>query len=131
MIEYSLNKKKVDLARLVQLFEQVGWEDKTEGLERLKAMVDNSQIVVTAWANDKMIGFARCTTDYVFNGQINNVVVDIDYRGQGVGKGLISRIVESSEQVTYILRGDPENKEFYKKLGFRDSDLTFVYPRKK
>lgn len=128
MIKYSL-EKKVDYDCLVDLFKQVGWSDKTSDLERLKLMVENSQIVVTAWDDKKMVGFARCVTDYVFNGQINNVVVDQDYRGRGIGKELISCILRSSNKVTYILRGDPENIGFYKKIGFKEADLSLVFSR--
>jgi len=128
MIEYNLGKK-VNVERLVQLFTQAGWLDKTSDIDRLQLMVENSQIVVTAWDEEKMIGFARCVTDYVFNGQINNVIVDQEYRGRGIGKGLISNILNSSKKVTYILRGDPENIEFYKQMGFEDVGLSLVYNR--
>lgn len=128
MIKYSL-EKKVDCVRLVDLFKQVDWSNKTSDLERLKLMIENSQIVVTAWDHEKMVGFARCITDYVFNAQINNVVVDQEYRGRGIGKELISRILQSSNKVTYILRGDPENIGFYKQIGFKDTDLSLVFNR--
>lgn len=129
MIKYNTDKK-VDYAGLKTLFEQVGWNDKTGDINRLRAMVENSQIVVTAWDEEVMIGFARCTTDYVFNGQINNVVVDLKYRGKGIGKTLINRILESSKEVTYILRGDIENEGFYRRLGFEDGPISLIYRRK-
>lgn len=129
MIRYCTDKK-VDFEKLIELFNQVGWDDKTRDIKRLKAMVDNSQIVVTAWKDEEMIGFARCVTDFVFNGQINNVVVDARYRGKGIGKELIKKILDSSKQVTYILRGDPENEGFYRKIGFEEVQLSFVYKRK-
>ena len=66
MITYNTDKK-VDYDKLILLFNQVGWIDKTNYINRLKTMVENSQIVVTAWAEETMIGFARCTTDYVLN----------------------------------------------------------------
>ena len=113
----------------MQLFNQVGWSEETSDLDRLQLMVENSQIVVNAWDEGKMIGFARCVTDYVFNGQINNVIVDQGYRGRGIGKCLISKILNTSKKVTYILRGDPENIGFYKQLGFKDVDLSLVYNR--
>lgn len=128
MIEYNLGKK-VNFEHLVQLFNQAGWTDKTSDLDRLQLMVENSQIVVTAWDEGNMIGFARCVTDHVFNGQINNVIVDQEYRGRGIGKGLISNILNSSKMVTYILRGDPENVDFYKHMGFKDANLSLVYNR--
>lgn len=129
MIKYCTDKK-VDYNKLIVLFNQVGWNDKTKDTNRLRTMVVNSQIVVTAWDGEEMVGFARCTTDYVFNGQINNVVVDASYRGKGIGEVLISKIINTSEQVTYILRGDIENEGFYKEIGFEDAPLSLVYKRK-
>lgn len=77
-----------------------------------------------------MVGFTRCTTDYVFNGQINNVVVDSKYRGRGIGKALINKILDSSKKVTYMLRGSIRNEEFYRSLGFEDGPISLVYTRK-
>ncbi len=130
MITYRTNKE-VDFKRLVELFTEVGWTDKTQDMNRLKTMVNNSQIVVTAWDGQMMVGFARCTTDYVFNGQINNVVVDSIYRGKGIGKSLIQRILNSSDKVTYVLRGDQDNIEFYKRMGFGEANLTLTHRRKR
>lgn len=129
MIKYYASKK-IDYDRLITLFNQVGWTDKTNDINRLKAMVENSQAVITAWDEEIMVGFVRCTTDYVFNGQINNAVVDPRYRGRGIGKVLINNILNSYKQVTFILRGDIENEGFYKNLGFEDSSLTLIYKRK-
>ena len=129
IISYNIHKL-VDFARLIELFNEAGWKDKTSDLERLKQMVENSQIVVTAWDDDQMVGFARCTTDYVFNGQINNVVVDSRYRNQGIGKGLVSRILNSNERVTYMLRSETENEAFYRSMGLENTDRGMVYNRK-
>lgn len=129
MIMYCTDKK-VDYGKLKTLFNEVGWTDKTDDINRLKTMVENSQIVVTAWDEETMIGFARCTTDYVFNGQINNVVVDSKYKRKGIGKVLINTILDSSKQVTYMLRGDIENEKFYRSLGFEDGPISLIYKRK-
>ncbi|MDF2548508.1 MAG: hypothetical protein K0R93_3406 [Anaerosolibacter sp.] len=129
MIVYHTDKK-VDYDRLNTLFNEAGWDDKTNDMSRLKTMVENSQIVVTAWDEEIMVGFARCTTDYVFNGQINNVVVDSKYRRNGIGKTLINMILDSSNQVTYMLRGSVRNEEFYRSLGFEDGPISLIYKRK-
>ena len=130
MIIYNTDKK-VDYDKLIILFNQVGWNDKTNDITRLKTMVKNSQIVVTAWDEETMIDFARCTTDYVFNGQINNVVVDPKCRKKGIGKVLINTILNSSKQVTYMLRGSVTNEEFYRCLGFEDGPISLIHRRKK
>jgi len=128
-INYNTDKK-VDYDRLISLFNEAGWDDKTGDVDRLKAMVENSQIVVTAWHEEIMIGFARCTTDFVFNGQINNVVVDSNYRGQGIGKVIINKILATSKEVTYILRADAESQKFYRSFGFQDGPISLIYTRK-
>ncbi len=46
---------------------------------RIQSTVDNSTTVATAWVNHRMVGFARFMADFVFNDQINNVVVDEEY----------------------------------------------------
>ena len=130
MIMYNMDKK-VDYDKLKTLFNEVGWNDKTEDNNRLLLMVENSQIVVTAWDEGRMVGFARCTTDYVFNGQINNVVVDSKYRKKGIGKNLINIIFNSSQQVTYMLRGSISNEGFYRSLGFEDGPISLIYKRKR
>lgn len=129
LIRYNIDKF-VDFNRLIELFNEAGWQDKTNDAERLKQMVENSQIVVTAWDSEVMVGFARCTTDYVFNGQINNVVVDSRYRKQGIGKELVSRILSSNGRVTYMLRSEPENEAFYRLMGLENTDRAMVYKRK-
>ncbi|WP_315120760.1 hypothetical protein [uncultured Clostridium sp.] len=47
MIKYFTDKT-VDYNLLINLFNQAGWNDKTEEIGRLKVIVENSQIVVTA-----------------------------------------------------------------------------------
>lgn len=128
MVRYSL-EKKVDLKRLAELFDEVGWNDKTADIPRLEAMIRNSQIVVTAWEKDNMVGFACCVTDHVYHGQINHVVVDSGFHGQGIGRELVKKIIDDNNKVTYVLRGDPENAAFYKRLGFLNYDLCFVFHR--
>lgn len=130
MIIYNTDKR-IDYDKLKTLFNDVGWNDKTADSNRLLLMVENSQIIVTAWDEDEMVGFARCTTDYVFNGQINNVVVDSKYRKKGIGKNLINLIFNSSQQVTYMLMGSISNEGFYRSLGFEDGPISLIYKRKK
>ena len=60
--------------------------------------IEKSTIVATAWDNHRMVGFARCMMDFVFNDQINNVVVDEEYKNCGIGKRLVRKILISGEK---------------------------------
>lgn len=44
MITYRTDKK-VNYKKLIELFNEVGWNDKTSDLDRLKDMVDNLRIM--------------------------------------------------------------------------------------
>jgi ribosomal protein S18 acetylase RimI-like enzyme len=128
-IEISTTKAP-DLHALLDLFNEAGWIDKIDEA-RARAMVQNSSLVVTAWDGVQMVGFARCLTDHTYNGQINNVVVRSSHRGQEIGTRLVRQILQTDDQVTYILRADPGNQAFYEKLGFEPADLAVVYKRKR
>ena len=130
MIELSTSKTRVDLDQLKELFAQVGWGDKTKDEARFRNMVENSTLVVTAWDGDRMVGFGRATTDRAFNGQINNVVVTSDYRGQGIGRRIMGTMLQEDPRVTYVLRADAENEEFYRELGFDRAERALVFRRR-
>jgi GNAT superfamily N-acetyltransferase len=119
-----------DTDGLAALFRQAGWHEKADPA-RLDAMVRGSTLVATAWADGHMVGFARCLTDRAFNAQINNVVVEEQHRGQGIGRRLVEALLADSDGVTYILRADPENVGFYQKLGFVPAKNALLYPRKR
>jgi ribosomal protein S18 acetylase RimI-like enzyme len=123
--------KNIDIPQLKGLFLQAGWSDKVGDDDRLFAMLQHSTIVLLAWDEDRLVGFVRCLTDFAFNGQINNLIVDKDYRGNGLGRKLIETILFSSDQVTYILRSDPQNGPFYRHLGFEPADSACIIKRKK
>lgn len=123
--------KDIDISQLKALFLQAGWTDKVTDDDRLLTMIRNSTLVVSAWDEGKLVGFVRCLTDFVFNGQINNLVVDRDYRANGLGRKLIEIVLSSSDQVTSILRSDPKNQPFYKHLGFVPAESALVFKRKK
>lgn len=129
MIKYR-KCNEIDFIRLIELFNEAGWQDKTGDFKRLVSMVESSDLVVTAWDFDYMVGFARMTCDEAFNGQINNVVVDPEYQGQGIGKELVKQILAHNPRITYLLRADPENEGFYRSLGFQTAEYALVFPRK-
>ncbi len=77
-----------------------------------------------------MVGFVRSTTDRAFDGQINNLVVDSDYRQKGIGERIVRTILQEDPKVTYILRSDPGNEGFFRKLGFEHANSALIHRRR-
>ncbi len=129
MIKYRKGYE-IDYIRLIEMFTEAGWEEKVNDYIRLSTMVENSTLVVTAWDFDYMIGFARLTYDEAGDGYINSVVVDKEYQNSGVDKELIKQIVSHNPNITYLLRAERLNEDYYMPLGFEPDKNALIYKRK-
>ena len=98
MIKYR-EGYEIDYIRLIELFEESNQQDISAEYMRLVSMVESSALVVTAWDFDYMIGFARLTCDEAIIGNINNVMVDNEYRNMGIEEELINFIISSNPQI--------------------------------
>ncbi len=98
MIKYR-EGYEIDYIRLIELFEESNQQDISAEYMRLVSMVESSSLVVTAWDFDYMIGFAHLTCDEAIIGNINNVMVDNEYRNMGIEEELINFIISSNPQI--------------------------------
>jgi predicted GNAT family N-acyltransferase len=116
------------LHQLHALYQQEWWtRDRT--FVDSKKCVERSQICIGLIdGSGKLQGFARVLTDYLFKALIFDVIVASNRRGTGLGKQLVSLILNHRELQTvkhvelYCL---PEMSGFYAKLGF-SSDVGQV-----
>lgn len=78
----------------------------------------------------EQIGFARCITDYAVSFMLVDVIIDERYRGQGLGKALISFITshEKLQGMTGTL-ATRDAHTLYEKFGFLAVDPK-LYMRK-
>lgn len=117
------------LGKLCALFRRAAFwaKDRTEqGMERAIA---HSHPVVTAWDADRLIGFARATSDGVFRATIWDVVVHPDYQGAGLGRRLVETLIDHPHmnQVERTYLTTTYQQRFYERIGFeRNSTTTMV-----
>lgn len=91
MIKYR-EGYEIDYIRLIELFTEAGRDDVPTDYKHLAGWVESSDLVLTAWDYDYMVGFARLTYDEAVTGKINNVMVDNEYKDKGIEKELKTRI---------------------------------------
>lgn len=120
---YLSTDKNIDLNELEQLCDSVGWIRRP--LRKVKTAIENSFLVVSLFreinGSKCLVGFARATSDHVFNATIWDVVVHPELQGQGLGSILVYEIIKKlryHEIGTVTLFADPEVIAFYKNLGF-------------
>jgi GNAT superfamily N-acetyltransferase len=119
MIEYR-DTHEVDLEQLAALFVTAGWDDRAYPREKLAAVVANSRFIVSAWEGARLIGFARAVSDGVMNAYVSTVAVLPDWRGRGIGREIVRRLVEGEgkRSIRWVLHARGELHGFYALNGF-------------
>lgn len=128
-VVYSLNEQQVN--ELWTLYQQEWWSEK-RSLEETIACTRGSSICIGLIDNNKLIGFARVLTDYIFKAMIYDVIISKDMRGRGLGDKLLQLIKNHpslSSVNSFELYCIPEMISFYKKHGFSDDVGDIVLMR--
>ncbi|NHN34545.1 GNAT family N-acetyltransferase [Paenibacillus agricola] len=131
MITYSVDKLQ-EAKYVADVFKNSGIKRPYEDIERIKRMIDNSDILVTAWKDDKMVGVARAITDFSYCCYLSDLAVDREYQKHGIGKELIKMVqTEIGEECSLVLLSAPGAVEYYPRMGFDSTDKAFVIKRQK
>jgi GNAT superfamily N-acetyltransferase len=107
------------------LYEREWWTQGRSEAE-VHRLVKGSDIVVAFCEIEsrRLVAFARVLTDYAIKAIIFDVIVDGDYREQGLGKKLVDTVLAhpALQAVRHFeLYCRPELVPFYKRWGFTDS----------
>jgi GNAT superfamily N-acetyltransferase len=89
------NLADVDLDYLFSQLSQTYWAAE-RSFSQMKAAVENSLVFVLLHQG-RQIGFARVISDRAVIGYLADVIIDPDYRGQGLGKWLVSCVLSHPE----------------------------------
>lgn len=119
----------VDPVALARLFAAVGFS-RSQDPAHLRAMVEGARWVVSAWAGDELVGFARAISDGVSNAYVSTVAVHPDHQRRGIGRELMRRLVEGRGEVKFVVHTSPAGEGLYRSLGFVDATAMLVLPRR-
>lgn len=98
--------------------------------ERIQKMYENSNLVFTAWDNDKLVGISRALTDFCYCCYLSDLAVKEDYKNRSIGKKLIELTKEKiGSQTMLLLLSAPTAMDYYPKIGFDKVDNGFIIRR--
>lgn len=130
-ISYSFDKIPAAEA-VIELYNLAGLPRPTNDPERIQKMFDSSNLVVTAWHNDRLVGVSRSITDWVWSCYLADLAVHPDYKKSGIGKKLVELTKEKlGEESMILLLSVPTAMEYYPKIGFIKEDRAFTILRTK
>jgi GNAT superfamily N-acetyltransferase len=111
---------RVDTQRTYELLAQTYW-----GVRRPYEVVEkmiNHSLCFTLLHDDTQVGFGRAVTDYTVFSWIADIIIDPRYRGKGLGKWLMSSIVQHPLlQGTHMVLQTRDAHGLYEKYGFAQS----------
>lgn len=128
-IEYSFDKRPT-ADQIIELYDNARLPRPTQDKERIQKMLDNSNLILTAWDNDLFVGISRCITDWVWACYLSDLAVRDDYKKQGIGRQLINLTKEKvGDQSMVLLLSVPTAMEYYPKVGFEKQESCFIMNR--
>ena len=113
-----------DYESVRQFLSEAGWQQRVSDSEKFKRMMENTSRTVIAFDDARIVGFARALCDEVSNGYVSMVAVAPDRRGKGIGRELVRRLTKDDVEITWVLRAGRGSSGFWKRIGFRSSELA-------
>lgn len=120
MITYRVGND-LDIDRVIELYNScsLGVRRPTGDRERMRLMVANANLVITAWDGELMVGISRSLTDFAYATYLSDLAVRESYQKLGIGKELIARTQAEGGRATVILLSAPAAVEYYPRIGMR------------
>nr|WP_250124363.1 GNAT family N-acetyltransferase [Chroococcidiopsis sp. CCMEE 29] len=125
-IQFCDRKSQFDLEQLQALFKRGAFWAQERSIEDLSIAIANSEPVVSVWDGERLIGFARATSDGIYRATIWDVVIDPDYRGAGLGGKLVETVLSHPRmnRVERVYLMTTHQQRFYERIGFECNAST-------
>ena len=120
MIDYRIGND-LDLEEVIALYVASTLAERrpADDRERMRAMLKNANLVVTAWDGSQLAGIARSLTDFVYATYLSDLAVAVGHQRAGIGRELIRRTRDAAPNASLILLAAPAAADYYPHLGFR------------
>jgi len=117
---------------IIEVYDSSGIIRPTTNKKRIEKMYSNSNLIITAWDNDKLVGISRALTDFCYSCYLSDLAVRKEYQKRGIGKQLIELTqIEIGDQTTLILLSAKLAMTYYPKIGFDQIHNGFIINRKR
>ena len=110
------------LNKLQKLLENNTFWAKNRTVKDLKKCLANSDVIVSLWVGNEIVGFGRALTDGIYRGVLWDIVIDQNYQGKGFGKLIVQSLLSSKKikNTKKIYLMTTNKKLFYSQLDFKE-----------
>ena len=120
MITYRTGND-LDLDAVIELYRAstLGERRPVDDRERMRLMLQNANLVVTAWDGELLAGIARSVSDFSYATYLSDLAVRLSHQKQGIGRELIRRTQALGGQAAVILLSAPKAVAYYPHIGMK------------
>jgi len=110
------------LKKLQRLLDRNAFWAKDRTIDDLKKCLANSDVIVSLWVGNEIVGFGRALTDGIYRGVLWDMVIDQNYQGKGFGTLILKKLLTSKKikntKKLYLMTTNKKN--FYSQFNFKE-----------
>ena len=110
------------LSKLQKLFNNNTFWAQSRTINDLKKCLANSDVIVSLWVGNEIVGFGRALTDGIYRGFLWDIVIDQNHQGKGFGTLIVKNLLSSKKIKTtkklYLMTTN--KKLFYSQFDFKE-----------
>ena len=110
------------LRKLQKLLDNNTFWAQSRTLIDLKKCLAKSDVIVSLWVNNEIVGFGRALTDEIYRGVLWDIVIDQNHQSKGFGTLIVNKILSSKKikntQKLYLMTSN--KKLFYSQFDFKE-----------
>jgi predicted N-acetyltransferase YhbS len=127
MITYKTGND-LDLDAVIELYRAstLGERRPVDERERMRLMLQNANLVITAWEGHLLVGISRALTDFTYATYLSDLAVRLSHQRQGLGKELMRLTQAAAPQAMVILLAAPAAEKYYPQVGFTHHPQAWV-----
>lgn len=127
MITYRTGND-LNLDAVIELYRAstLGERRPVDERERMRLMLQNANLVITAWDGDLLVGISRSLTDFAYATYLSDLAVRLSHQRHGIGKELMRRTQAAAPQAMVILLAAPAAEKYYPHVGFKHHPQAWI-----
>ena len=83
------------LLKLQKLLDNNTFWAQSRTINDLKKCLANSDVIVSLWVGNEIVGFGRALTDGIYRGVLWDIVIDQNHQGKGFGTLIVKNLLSS------------------------------------
>ena len=110
------------LNKLQKFLDSNAFWAKNRKISDLKKCLAKSDVIISLWIGNEIVGFGRALTDGIYRGVLWDIVIDQNHQGKGFGSLIVKNILSSRKikNTKKIYLMTTNKKLFYSQFDFKE-----------